>query len=178
MSEPDTIEHILPKEKYPEFAVNLYNLIPCCSKCNRHKSEAVRDHYGLPYTMNFYYHDPEFCRFLEVDCIIDSNGCPSFKYKLTFPQGVDQTLKAIITNHFNRLHLIERYNEEVVKDYTETELTIKSVCRGKTLNDASQYLKNYLSIIKNNYGLNHHHVAMIRCMIGSPIYQAYLQSIL
>ena len=62
--------------------------------------------------------------------------------------------------------------------YTVTESTIKSACGGKTLNDALQYLKNYLSIIKNDYGLNHHYVAMIRCMIDSPIYHAYLQSIL
>ena len=178
LSEPDTIEHILPKDKYPEFAIHLYNLIPCCSKCNRHKSEAVSDQYGLPYTINFYYHDPEYCQFLEVDCIIDYKGSPSFKYKLTFPQGVDPTLTAIITNHFNRLHLIERYNEEVLMSYTVTESTIKSACGGKTLNDALQYLKNYLSIIKNDYGLNHHYVAMIRCMIDSPIYHAYLQSIL
>lgn len=179
LSEPDTIEHILPKEKYPEFAVHLYNLIPCCSKCNRHKGEAVRDSAGLPLTINFYYHDPENCQFLETDCIIDSNGYPSFKYKLTFPKNADPTLAAIITNHFDRLHLIERYNEEIVKSYTEIELTIiKIACRGKSLNDALQILKDYLSSIIGDYGLNHHFVAMLRCMIGSSTYHTYLRSIL
>lgn len=177
LSEPDTIEHILPKEKYPEFAVHLYNLIPCCSKCNRHKGEAVRNN-GLPVTINFYYHDPEYCQFLEADCIIDSNGYPSFKYKLTFPSNADPTLTAIIANHFNRLHLIERYNEEIVKSYTEIELTIKIICRGKSLNDALQFLKDYLSTTINDYGQNHHFVAMLRCMICSPTYHTYLQSIL
>lgn len=178
LSEPDTIEHILPKEKYPEFAVHLYNLIPCCSKCNRHKGEAVRNSAGLPLTINFYYHDPENCQFLEADCIIDSNGCPSFKYKLTFPKNADPTLAAIITNHFDRLHLIERYNEEIVKSYTEVELTIKIACRGKSLNDALQILKDYLSSIIGDYGLNHHFVAMLRCMIDSSTYHTYLRSIL
>ena len=178
LSEPDTIEHILPKEKYPEFAVHLYNLIPCCSKCNRHKGEAVRNSDGLPFTMNLYYHDPENCQFLEVDCVIDSNGYPSFRYKLTFPSNADPTLAAIITNHFNRLHLIERYNEEIVKSYTEIEMTLKLSCRGKSLNDALQYLKDYLSITISDYGLNHYFVAMIRCMICSPTYHTYLQSIL
>ena len=178
LSEPNTIEHILPKEKYPEFAVHLYNLIPCCSKCNGHKSEAVRDHYRLPYTINVYYHDPEYCQFLEANCSIDPNGYPSFKYRLAFPKNADPTLTAIVTNHFNRLHLIKRYDEEVIKNYSEIELTIKTVCKGKSLNDALQYLKDYLSNINNDYGLNHHYVAMLRCMIGSPIYHAYLQSIL
>ena len=178
LSEPDTIEHILPKERYPEFAIHLYNLIPCCSKCNRHKSEAVRDNSEHPYIINFYYHDPEYCQFLEANCSIDSNKYPSFKYRLAFPENADPTLAAIVTNHFNRLHLIKRYDEEVIKNYSEIELTIKTVCKGKSLNDALQYLKDYLSNINNDYGLNHHYVAMLRCMIGSPIYHAYLQSIL
>lgn len=178
LSEPDTIEHILPQEKYPEFAIHLYNLIPCCSRCNRYKSEAVRDHFGVPYTINFYYNDPEYCQFLEADCVIDLNGYPSFKYRLVFPHNTDLTLAAIITNHFNRLHLIERYNEEVVKNYTETELMIKLVCRGKTLNDTLQYLNDHLSSIINHYGLNHYFIAMLRCMIGSSTYHTYLQSIL
>lgn len=178
VSEPDTIEHILPKDKYPEFAVHLYNLIPCCSKCNRHKSEAVRDSAGLPLTINFYYHDPECCQFLETECIIDTNGFPSFQYRLTFPANTDPVLAAIITNHFNRLHLIERYNEEAIKSYTEVEATIKVVCRGKSLKDALQFLKAYLSSTITDYGLNHHYVAMLRCMISSSAYHTYLQSIL
>ena len=178
LSEPDTIEHILPKEKYPEFAVHLYNLIPCCSKCNRHKSDDVRDKAGLPLTINFYYHDPEYCQFLEADCVADTNGFPSFKYKLIFPENADPILTAIITNHFNRLHLIERYNEEAVKSYTEVELTLKLVCSGKSLNDALQFLKGYLSSTINDYGLNHYFVVMLRCMIGSSAYHTYLQSIL
>ena len=135
-------------------------------------------HYRLPYTINFYYHDPEYCQFLEANCSIDPNGYPSFKYRLAFPKNADPTLTAIVTNHFNRLHLIKRYDEEVIKNYSEIELTIKTVCKGKSLNDALQYLKDYLSNINNDYGLNHHYVAMLRCMIGSPIYHAYLQSIL
>ena len=178
LSEPDTIEHILPKENYPEFAVHLYNLIPCCSKCNRHKGEAVRTPAGLPLTINFYYHNPENCQFLEVDCVIDSNGYPLFKYKLAFPSNADPTMTAIITNHFNRLHLIERYNEEIVKSYAEIELPIIIACRGKSLNDALQFLRDYLSITIHNYGLNHYYSAMLRCLIKSSTYHGYLQSIL
>lgn len=178
LSEPSTIEHILPKEKYPEYAVHLYNLTPCCSKCNSHKGEAVKDSSGFPYTINFYYHDPENCDFLEADCTIDSNGYPSFTYILTFPPNADPALVAIITNHFNRLHLIERYNEEVVKSYAEMELLIKTICCGKSLSDTLQFLHDYLSRTIHDYGLNHYFVAMLRCLISSSTYHTYLQSIL
>ena len=105
-------------------------------------------------------------------------SCHRIQYK--YPLRLISQLRDLIHNGIEiAIHIKERgYNEEVVRGYIETELTIKSVCRGRTLNNALRYLKNYLSIIKNDYGLNHHHVAMIRCMIGSPIYHAYLQSIL
>lgn len=32
------IDHFFPKDKYPIFAVSLYNLIPVCPSCNRRKS--------------------------------------------------------------------------------------------------------------------------------------------
>jgi 5-methylcytosine-specific restriction endonuclease McrA len=36
-----TMDHILPKTSYPEYAVNAYNLFPCCSKCNQYKFEII-----------------------------------------------------------------------------------------------------------------------------------------
>ena len=176
LSEPDTIEHILPKDKYPEYAIHLYNLIPCCSKCNRYKGEAVCDLAGNPNTLNFYYHDPEVCQFLEVDCIVDSYGQPAFKYKLEFPSSLDSIIASTIINHFNRLHLIDRYNEEVIKSYADLELTIKSVCKDKSLKEVLQFLQDYHSNISPNYGVNHHYIAMLRCLISSPTYHSYLQS--
>ena len=172
LSEPNTIEHILPRDTYPEYAVHLYNLIPCCSKCNSHKGSAVCDSNGLPHTINFYYHDPEFCQFLEVDCIIDSNGYPLFKYRLTFPQDADPILAAIITNHFTRLHLIERYNEAAIVEYTPIELKIK----GKSLNYALQCLQEDLFIRQKCYGINHYSIALLRCLISSSEYHTYLQN--
>lgn len=175
LSEPDTIEHILPKEKYPEFAIHLYNLIPCCSKCNRYKGEKIRDKAGIPYVLNFYYHNPEIFQFLEVDCVIDSDGYPSFKYKLAFPSNADSTMIAIIINHFNRLRLIERYNKEIVKSYNIIELIITAY-GGKSLEERLQSLKYYYTEALPKFGLNHHFLAMLRCLITSSTYHDYLQS--
>ena len=178
LSEPSTIEHILPKDTYPEYAIHMYNLIPCCSTCNGHKGTSVQDAAGLPHVLNLYYHDPESFQFLEVDCAIDSNGKPLFTYKLAFPTTADPTLKTIITNHYNRLHLLERYNEEVISSYTSIELIIKQNGKGKSLKDALRSLNDFLSESKDDYGLNHHYVALIRCLINSPVYHNYLVTIL
>lgn len=178
LSEPNTIEHILPKDTYPEYVIHMYNLIPCCSTCNGHKGTSVQDSAGLPHVLNLYYHDPESFQFLEVDCAIDSNGKPSFTYKLAFPTTADPTLEIIITNHYNRLHLLQRYNEEVINSYVPVENMVISMCKGKSLNEALQFLNDYLSRISSEYGLNHHYIALMRCLIDSPVYHNYLATIL
>ncbi|WP_431882095.1 HNH endonuclease [Micromonospora chalcea] len=35
---PTTIDHFLPKDKYPEFSLFVNNLVPVCPDCNRYKS--------------------------------------------------------------------------------------------------------------------------------------------
>lgn len=37
------LDHNLPKSIYPYFCTNFYNLIPCCSSCNKHKSNQPLD---------------------------------------------------------------------------------------------------------------------------------------
>lgn len=175
LSEPNTLEHILPKRKYPEYAVHVYNLIPCCSKCNSHKGEAVKDsETGLPHTINFYYHNPEEFEFLQVDCSLDLNNKPLFSYNIIFPPDADPTLTSIIINHFNRLHLIERYNDEVIHTYTAIEPMIKMLCCGKTLDEALSTILDYFHAASPSYGVNHHWSALFRCLTSSPQYHAYL----
>lgn len=177
LSEPNTLEHILPKGRYPEYAVHVFNLIPCCSKCNSHKGEAIKDsRTGLPQTLNFYYHNPEEFQFLNVDCNLDSNGNPQFLYRLAFPSDADPILSSIITNHFNRLHLIERYNEEVIRIYAATEPMIRGLCNGRNLADALNSISDYINKISSSYGINHYMLVLFNCLLTSSQYHTYLNN--
>ena len=175
LSEPNTLEHILPKEKYPEYAIHVYNLIPCCSKCNSHKGESIIDNTtGLPQTLNLYYHNPEKFQFLQVDCNLDPFGKPKFSYNLSFPEDADPDLSAVIKNHFNRLRLIERYNEEAVREYAVIEPTIFTFCKGKKFEDALSSISDYIHVLSSNYGINHYLVALYNCILTSTQYHHYL----
>lgn len=52
----ETLDHVLPKTQYPAFAVKPTNLVGCCDRCNRLKSEAAptgpEDLYLHPYFDN------------------------------------------------------------------------------------------------------------------------------
>ncbi len=178
LSEPNTLEHILPREDYPEYAVHVYNLIPCCSKCNSHKGQAVREPAtGNPFTLNFYYHNPDEFEFLKVKCSLDTKGKPIFTYFLSFPDTADPILQAIITNHFTRLHLLDRYNKEAISQYCALESMIKICCSGKNLPKALNVISDYLKALSDDYGINHYLIALYRCLLTSPQYHSYLRSL-
>ena len=41
IGESSTLDHYLPKEQYPEFAIFPANLVPCCAVCNTRKRDRV-----------------------------------------------------------------------------------------------------------------------------------------
>lgn len=51
-----TLDHYLPKSKYPLLAITPYNLIPCCSDCNKDKLDGLFESRELE-TIHPYYDD-------------------------------------------------------------------------------------------------------------------------
>lgn len=49
-----TMDHVLPQFQYPEFAINAYNLFPCCSICNTFKNKAIKDGEGNDIFLNLF----------------------------------------------------------------------------------------------------------------------------
>lgn len=172
--ESNTLEHILPKTPYPEYAINALNLIPCCSQCNSYKGEKVKDDKGYPETINFYYHNPDSFQFLETDFLLDENGVPLFTYKLCFPKDCDTFLMEIIENHFKNLHLVKRYNEQVISLYTSFETMIISNYKKQQLDMAFSFIDSYLKTQTTILGQNHYQVALLRCLNQSADYKSYL----
>lgn len=46
------LDHVIPKSKYPIFAVSLSNLIPCCGACNKAKSKKEKLGFKSPFKIN------------------------------------------------------------------------------------------------------------------------------
>lgn len=172
--ESNTLEHILPKTPYPEYAINALNLIPCCSQCNSYKGEKVKDVNGIPETINFYYHNPDSFKFLYVDFMLDENGFPLFSYRLSFPGNCDAFFKRMIENHFNNLHLIERYNEQAISIYSSIEILIACSDVTQTAEGAISFIKSYLEKQRAVLGQNHYNVALLSCLTQSQNFHKYL----
>lgn len=156
----NTTEHILPKEKYPEFAIDALNLLPCCSLCNSKKGENVRTDNNAPYIINYYYDTLPQEQYLFVVVSIDANGYPNFDYQLSNVYGIEQEKFELIRRHFTKLDLLSRYKTEAVSNYSEIENAILAdleesgdveKCLGKlkrtALRDAEEYGTNHWKVV-------------------------------
>lgn len=56
----DQLDHFLPKSKYPQLALSLWNLIPSCGACNNRKSDDCEDEILYPYAEEM----GDACRFV------------------------------------------------------------------------------------------------------------------
>ena len=102
-----TTEHILPQEVYPEYAANVFNLIPACSECNSYKGDEILDENGQIFTINYYTDTLPDIRYLFAK-ITSIEGGVQFEYYL-------ENLSYIIT-HINPKLIIHRISGYAPKD--------------------------------------------------------------
>lgn len=171
----NTTEHILPKKKYPEYAIHALNLLPCCSECNSDKGEYVKTDDGKPYIINFYYDILPEKQYLFVDVSMDVNGVPNFDYRLENLNNIGNDLFDLICRHFRLFGLLERYKTEAINIYTEIENELLEdleehddidKCLGKLKNKALRDAKEY--------GRNHWKVVLKIALADSEEYKKYL----
>jgi len=105
-----TVDHYLPKEIYPEFAVYALNLVPCCHECNGFKGTIFLID-GERQFVNFYFDLLPVRRFLRVRFEFKDEVIPVPTYYVEQIPEISGELVDIINNHFQRLQLNRRYSE-------------------------------------------------------------------
>ena len=171
----NTTEHILPKEVYPEYAVNVLNLIPTCSECNTSKGDDVLDKNGEIFTINFYTDTLPDIRYLFAR-ITSIEGGIQFEYYLENRYGVDTNLYALIERHFNRYHLIDRYYTKAVQELS----SIENIFKSEEITCEADYDKVTSKLIRKTdadaiaYGRNHWKIVMCYDAATSPVFKSYI----
>lgn len=117
-----TLDHILPKQPFPEYSSMPWNLIPCCSTCNSKKDDNWLDAGNKRCFINYYIDDIPPIQYLFAD-VSAVNGNVVINYDLRFPAGYPPSLKARIESHYNKLDLLKRYfenSDDVIEELSET----------------------------------------------------------
>ncbi|WEZ84817.1 HNH endonuclease signature motif containing protein [Rhizobium sp. 32-5/1] len=109
ISESTTLDHYLPKEQYPEFAIFPKNLVPCCSHCNTKKRDRIVDA-GTDVRMFLHpcYDIIPDEEFIQVRTRMAENAL-ILSYRVVRPEGMQQQTFLHLRSHFTELGLADRY---------------------------------------------------------------------
>jgi 5-methylcytosine-specific restriction endonuclease McrA len=115
---PETFEHYVPRVDFPEYAVCAHNLLPACFTCNTLKGERWMGKNGRRLLHFYYDRIPEGVQWLFARIVFDG-GLPEAKFSLLQPAGIDPVLYQLIVEHYEALHLFERYESRAAELISE-----------------------------------------------------------
>lgn len=103
---PETLDHYLPKGKYPHFAVTPLNLTPMCDPCQRRKGEKTGDAHSQKYFIHPYFDTFSIDQIICLQ-ITAPFTAPNFSLmpnpNLTIPEI------ELVTTHLRELEIAQRF---------------------------------------------------------------------
>lgn len=107
LGDTNYLDHYLPKDDFPEYAIHSHNLVPCCSYCNEKKSTLFLDENGFRKIFNPYFEDVGEQPI--ISCTLECLDT-TIKSHLTIRKDIDNQ---VWINHLSTLDLINRYKNEL-----------------------------------------------------------------
>jgi len=149
----NTFDHVLPKEEFPEYAINPRNLFPSCGECNGYKSAVWRQN-GARLFLNLFVDALPDEQYLFPDVTILGDEV-KVSFTIENRNGIDPFLFELISSHFRRLHLLKRFSDncgdiitEQINSILESKATlekeqIRNITIGKANRDRQKFGFNY-----------------------------------
>ncbi|MDM9628480.1 hypothetical protein QTL95_21520 [Rhizobium sp. S152] len=116
-SNPD-LDHYLPKEEFPEFALHGRNLIYICATCNRKKSKFYK---AAPGGERLFIHpafEPTSLQSVLSVTLKYRHRAVAAKYEIDINASISEAEKDQLKRHFNRLGLSQRYGTRAQNSLT------------------------------------------------------------
>ncbi|HCH3830657.1 TPA: hypothetical protein NKV24_003138 [Vibrio parahaemolyticus] len=159
INEVDTMDHILGQTKFPEFSVHPKNLFPCCSVCNKKKSDDYVDEEGQQLFLNLFLDDLPKSQYLHVE--FDKNWLPRFYLKQ--PEDVSDDLFRLIDSHYKRLDLLDRFRD----NSNHIISTLKSTIKAFKEENIKEKIEELCLGLEPTLGYNHRQIILYRALGSS-----------
>lgn len=111
MGHASTLDHYLPKTKYPQLSVVPLNLVPSCKDCNTGKSIAVSSTAG-DQSLHPYYDHQSFVDEQWLYAEVMHTAPATIRFYVQAPTHWDDISKARVQSHFRDFKLAARYSVE------------------------------------------------------------------
>ncbi|EGR1265334.1 HNH endonuclease [Vibrio cholerae] len=133
-----TVEHHLPKSKYPTYAIIPNNLVPCCRDCNTNKlAKIALSENGQ--TLHPYYDQANSDRWLYAEVI--PGLAPSVRFYVDVSNNINKLLKIKISNHFEMYDLNHTYKACAVPELAYLNQKLSDINIKSGLSGVEKYLK-------------------------------------
>ncbi len=156
ISEPEQLDHYMPKSKYKALAVCRMNLVPMCGVCNNKKNDNNYSNF-----IHCYYQEyPANTQFLVADIsIVENRFVVNFHFT-----GIDDSLETKLNFQATTIELFERLQKQA-------NVHIEDICSGSnatTTYELITYLRSKYNAEKSSKGLNDWRTVVIKGMIDCP----------
>lgn len=168
-----SMDHILPKEMYPEFCINPLNLFPSCQTCNGHKSRSWTKS-GKRLFLNLFLDDLPDEQYLFIDLRHGKDGI-DFKFYLKFSKKIDNGLTDLIDSHYSLLHLPERMRLSSSSYFAEFRNTLVAARRRLTNKEVVQMVFEKAAEDKLCYGTNYWKSVLEEALVNDATFLSQLK---
>lgn len=178
INKPNTIDHYLPKNQYPEYSILPINLIPCCGECNSLKGENwIND--GVRIFINFYFDKIPKCKFLKAELtfnILNIKDTTNVKFIFDENSIENEYIKKILKSHYQKLNLLNIYSQYVNEEISNLYDSINDEDI-ESADDIYKSVKRELKMLEKNYGLNYWKAVLYRAVMDSDYIQLVFNTI-
>ena len=160
-----TLDHHLPRRRFPEFAILTLNLVPACSRCNTKKGMRYRRSPGRPAFLHAYFDELPEEPFLVADVSADAGVAVRFRVERL--PGMPPELFETVRSHFDRLDLATYYVDESMEYLREQLLAYYEHFAAGGAGAVREYLRQQADTCASDKGENYWKTALARALRGS-----------
>lgn len=135
--EVTTLDHYLPKTKYPRLAVAPVNLIPSCTDCNKSKLISFPTS-ASEETLHPYFDNIENDLWLKA--VITHSTPPTFHFQVNPPNNWPQLLSDRVQFHFTTLSLNKLYSTHAAVELAQINKHLENLLTTSGNNAVKNYL--------------------------------------
>jgi hypothetical protein len=157
--EAETLDHFLPRSRFPEFSLFSRNLVPCCPTCNRIKTTKNANH-----AIHAYFDDIN-ARIVFAD--VDVSNAISASYRLNNRNGMDPDLFARCERQFEILNLARRWKKQASLTISDHRGSLRRTLEARGRDGLREDLLSQAESYRENGGQNG---------FGFPLYEALANS--
>lgn len=164
INDPKTLDHYLPKETYPEFAVHPLNLIPICHVCNSHYKRAQFLDGGARLFIHSYFDKfPDF-DFLRLEVVVQQEIILNFTNR---SDPSNPKFSILFGNHFGKLGLNERFVQKSAAEISRKRPALRRFYKSGGSAEVARALRQEATDFRATLSGNHWKVALYFGLAGS-----------